>query len=307
MINRILITGASGFIGTHLLDVLKDRPFAVKCLARNKERSARFNEKGFEAVPGNVLDRESLKGCLAGVDTVVHLVGVIHARGEFTFERVHVDGTRNLVEEARGAGVKYFFYQSALGASPSSSSRFLSTKAEAEDIVKESGIPYTIFRPSLVVGERDGFTDKLKAFIRLGPVVPVAGDGNAKYQPLDVDDWVKCFVSVFGNKDAVGKTYEFGGPEHLTQNEIVSLMMETMGIKRTVVHLPVSFMRAGVPFLGLAHGLGRFIGRKIPAVTAEQLVLLGTDNICDVNSIKNLFGFDPITFREALKKYVTRG
>ncbi len=307
MIKSLFITGASGFIGTRLLEALKEGPYSIRCLARNRERAARFKEKGFEAVLGNILDRESLGACMEGIDAVVHLVGVIHARGEFTFERVHVTGTKNLVDAAIKAGGKHFFYQSSLGASLKSSSRFLSTKAEAEELVKGSGLTYTIFRPSLVVGEQDGFTDRLKTIIQMGPVVPVAGDGNAKFQPLDVDDWVKCFTTVFGSEDALGKTYEFGGPEHLTQNEIVSLMMETLGIKKTIVHLPVSFARAGVPFLGLARGLGRFIGRKIPAVTTEQLLLLGIDNICDVDSVRNLFGFDPITLREALKKFITRG
>jgi uncharacterized protein YbjT (DUF2867 family) len=307
MVKKLFITGGSGFIGNHLLESLKKKDFEIRCLARNPARAARFTEKGFEAHLGNVLDKGSLKDCLTGVDTVIHLIGIIEARGEFTFERVHVGGTENLVDEAKKAGVKHFFYQSSLGASLSSSSRFLTTKAEAEDIVKGSGIPYTIFRPSLVVGEHDGFTDKLKALIQLGPVVPVAGGGNAKFQPMDVDDWAKCFLSIMTGKDAIGKTYEFGGPEHLTQNEIVSLMMDAMGTKRRIVHLPVSFARAGVPFFGLAQGLGRFIGKKIPAVTAEQLLLLGIDNICDVNSVKNLFGFDPITFSEALKKFILQG
>ncbi len=307
MTNSLFMTGASGFIGTQLLEALKSKSFTTTCLARNRERAERFTSKGFKAVIGNILDRESLKTCLTGIDTVVHLVGIIHAKGEFTFERVHVTGTQNIVDEAKKAGVRHFFYQSSLGASLKSSSRFLRTKAEAEEIVKASGIPYTIFRPSLVVGEHDGFTEKLKAFIRLGPVVPVAGDGNAKFQPLDVEDWVRCFMKIFDSADAIGKTYEFGGPEHLTQNEMVSLMMESMEIRRSIIHLPVSFARAGVPFLGLAQGLGRFIGRQIPAVTAEQLMLLGIDNICDVSSVKNLFGFEPVPFREALKKYVSKG
>ncbi|HWR58698.1 MAG TPA: NAD-dependent epimerase/dehydratase family protein [Thermodesulfovibrionales bacterium] len=307
MAKTLFITGGSGFIGNHLLEALRKEDFGIRCLARNAARAVRFTEKGFEAHLGNVLDRESLNGCMAGVDTVVHLVGIIQVRGEFTFERVHVKGTENLVNEAVKAGVKRFFYQSSLGVSLSSSSQFLGTKAKAEDLVRESGIPYTIFRPSLVIGEQDGFTDRLKALIQLGPVVPVAGGGNAKFQPMDVDDWVRCFISVINKKDAIGKTYEFGGPEHLTQNEIVTLMMDAMGIKRRIVHLPVSFARAGVPFLGLAQGLGKFIGKKIPAVTAEQLLLLGIDNICDVNSVKNLFGFDPIAFKESIRKFIPKG
>jgi len=301
----IFVAGGTGFFGLRLISASKSDGFEVHCLARSAGRAALCREKGAEVVTGNILDRESLRGCLVGgIDMVVNLAGIIEDRGDVTFERIHVGGTRNLVEEAVNAGVKHFFYQSALGASLASPSRYQKTKAEAEEIVKKSGIPYTIFRPSLVIGEQDGLTERLKELVRLGPVVAVPGTGNAKFQPMDVDDWVKCFVTIIGNADALGKTYEFGGPEHLTYNELIIQLMEVMGITKTIIHLPMSFVRAGVPFIGIAQGLGKFLGRKIPTVTSEHLRLLGMDNICDVHSVENLFDFRPITFKESLRKFI---
>jgi NADH dehydrogenase len=300
----VFVTGGTGFIGRYLLFALKQAAYEIRCLARTSGRAAYCRDKGFEASIGNILEGETLKGSLDGVDMVVHLVGIIEDRGDITFERVHVGGTRNIVEEAKRAGVRCFFYQSALGASPNSSSRYQRTKAEAEEIVKKSGIPFTIFRPSLIIGEKDGFTEKLMELVRLGPVVAVPGDGNAKSQPMDVNDWVTCFMSVINRPDAMGKTYEFGGPEHLTYNEIVSQLMEVMGVKKPVVHMPMSFMRAGVPFVGIAQGLGKFLRKKVPSVTSEQLKLLSMDNVCDTTSVERLFGFRPITFRESLKKFI---
>lgn len=297
----IFIAGGTGFIGQHLLKALKEGGFKVRCLARTEERATLCRKSGFEAVTGDITDRESLRNSLDAVEMVIHLVGIIEERGEMTFRRVHVEGTRNLVDEAKRSGVKHFFYQSALGASLKSDAAYQRTKAEAEEIVKGSGIPYTIFRPSLVIGEGDGFTDKLKELFRLGPFVPIPGTGEARFQPLYVDDWVRCFLSILGSVEAIGKTYEFGGPEYLTYNEMVLQLMEVMGIKKPLIHLPISIAKMGVPFIGLGNKLGKLIGKKIPTVTAEQLMLLGRDNICEIDSVKRHFGFEPIKYKEALR------
>ncbi|GAB4417305.1 MAG: NAD(P)H-binding protein [Thermodesulfovibrionales bacterium] len=302
---KIFIAGGTGFIGQRLLMALKGKGYKIRCLARTEDRAALCKKSGFDAVVGDITDRESLRGCLEGIDMVVHLVGIIEDRGTMTFERVHVEGTRNLVDEAKGAGIKQFFYQSALGASLGSAARYQRTKAEAEEIVKGSGIPYTIFRPSLVIGENDGFTEKLREIVALGPVVPIPGDGMAKFQPIYVDDWVRCFLSIINNEDAIGKTYEFGGPEHLTYNEIVAQLMGAMGVKKPVLHLPMIFAKAGVPFIGISQKIGKLLGKQIPTATVEQLTLLGMDNICDVDSVEKNFGFKPITYREALKRFIT--
>ncbi len=299
----IFVTGGTGFIGRQLLNALEGK-YVIRCLARTSGRAALCKDKGFEAFTGNILDAETLRGSLEGVDMVIHLVGIIEDRGDMTFERVHVGGTKNIVEEAKRAGVSHFFYQSALGASLNSSSRYQRTKAEAEELVKKSGIPFTTFRPSVIIGAEDGFTKKLMELVRLGPVVTVPGDGNAKSQPMYVGDWVKCFMTIINNPEAAGKTYEFGGPEQLTYNEIVTQLMEVMGVKKPLIHMPMSFVRAGVPFIGLAQGLGKFLGKRIPSVTSEQLRLLSMDNICDTAAVEKLFGFRPITFKESLRKFI---
>src|SRR5208337_228159 len=189
-------------------------------LARSAEKGGICRKAGFDAAIGDITDRESLKGKLDNCDTVVHLVGIIEEKEGLSFHRVHVDGTENLVDEAKKAKVRHFFYQSSLGASPSSWSRYLKTKAEAEEIVRTSGIPYTTFRPSLIVGDGDEFTSKLKDLIASSPVVPVPGDGKAKFQPLYVGDWVKCFLKLFSSPSPIirdaSTVYELGGPDHLT-------------------------------------------------------------------------------------------
>lgn len=300
----IFIAGGTGFIGQHLLKALKQGNYAVRCLARTEERAELCRKTGLDAVTGDITDRESLKGKLKGIEMVVHLVGIIEEHAGMTFEKVHVEGTRNLVDEAKKAGVRHFFFQSALGASLKSDAVYQRTKAEAEEILRDSGIPYTIFRPSLVIGERDGFTEKLKELIRVGPFVPIPGTGKARFQPLYIEDWVRCFLGIMGRDEAIGKIYEFGGPEHLTYNELVMQLMEVMNIKKPLVHMPISLARIGIPFIGIGNKIGKIIGKKIPTVTAEQLMLLERDNICDIDSIKKLFGFEPIRYKDALRLFI---
>ncbi len=300
----IFIAGGTGFIGQHLLRALRERIYPVKCLVRTEERALLCRKRGFDVVLGDITDRESLGGVLHGVDMVVHLVGIIEEKGDMTFEKVHVEGTRNLIDEAKRAGVRHFFYQSALGASLSSDALYQRTKAKAEELVKNSGIPYTIFRPSLVIGKRDGFTERLKELISLGPFVPVPGTGKARFQPIYVGDWVRCFLSIIGKEDVIGKTYEFGGPEHLTYNELILQLMEIMGKKKPLIHMPLSIAKAGIPLMGLGNKIGSIIGKKIPTVTSEQLMLLERDNVCDIDSVRRFFGFEPIRYREALKLFI---
>ncbi len=304
----LLIAGGTGFIGGHLVESLGKSGHKVRCLMRSPGKSRVCKSAGFEAAPGDITDRESLKGKLDGCDSVVHLAGIIEEKGDATFERVHAEGTRNLVDEAQEAQVKYFFYQSALGASAAAQAQYLKTKAEAEEIVKTSGIPYTIFRPSLVAGEGDGFTERLKELINIGPVVPIPGDGATKFQPMYVGDWIRCFMAIFSDLSRVARhasrTYELGGPEHLTYNEIIARLMKAMGVNKPVMHIPLEIIKLSLPLSAISRGIGSLFGKKIPAVTHEQLELLQMDNICDKNSVEKAFGFVPMTYSEALKLFI---
>lgn len=302
------IAGGTGFIGKHLIRELAGRGLTARCLVRSMEKSKVCKKIGIKPALGDITDRESLEGKLDGCSIAVHLVGIIEEKAGMTFEKVHVKGSENLIDEAKKAGVRHLFYQSALGTSPTSWARYYKTKAEAEEIVRTSGIPYTIFRPSLVIGEGDGFTEKLKELINLSPFIPVPGHGSAKFQPIYVGDWVKCFMKKFSDVSDIARQqsqiYEFGGPEHLTYNEILAQLMEAMGINKSLVHLPLSMVKMSLPFSKISYGIGSVFGKKIPSVTLEQLNLLQSDNICDKDSVKKHFGFAPVTYRESLHMFI---
>jgi NADH dehydrogenase len=293
----IFVVGATGFIGSHLVRELKNHGHAVRCLARSEEKASRCVEQGFEARVGDITDRDSLREALDGVHTVVNLAGIIAERAGQSFEAIHVQGTENLLAEASRAGASHFIFQSALGAAAASNAHYHTTKARAEEAVRTSGIPYTIFRPSLVVGPGDGFTTKVQDIINApGPVIPVPGRGEARFQPIFVEDLVKCFLSVVENPGALGKTYELGGPDHLSYNHMVRDIAAAMGVEKKLMHIP----------MGLA-ALGTWILSKTPfsPATPEQLMLLDTDNICDKDTVRKNFGFDPLPFREALRRFIS--
>lgn len=307
---KFFIAGGTGFIGAHLVKALRSGKRSVRCLVRSQAKAARCKKAGFETAEGDITERDSLKGKLEGCEVVAHLVGLIEEKGGMTFQKVHVEGTENLVDEAKKAGIKHIFFQSALGASSSSWAKYYRTKAEAEEIVRTSGIPYTIFRPSLVIGEGDGFTEKLKELVSIGPVVPVPGNGNAKFQPIYVGDWVKCFLNIFSGQLPVvhrsSPVYEFGGPEHLTYNELVAQLMEAMRMGKPVMHIPMEVMKLSLPFSGISRSIGGLFGKRVPSVTREQLDLLQLDNICDEDAVEKNFGFTPLTYREALKLFIKK-
>lgn len=300
----IFIAGATGFVGKHLIEALREKGHPVRCLARSEKKAELCRSYGFEAVEGDITDRDSLRGALKGVKTVVHLIGIIQERRGVTFEKIHVEGTENLVDESKKAGAGHLFYQSALGASLNSPFKYTKTKAEAEEIIKASGIPYTVFRPSLIIGPGDRFTESIKELLGLGPVVPVPGNGESRFQPVYIEDWVRCLLKILDNPEALNRTFEFGGPEHLSYNEILKVMMEILGIRKSIVHLPLSLVKAVLPVSNLFGSLGRVLGINVPEVSAEQIGLLQVDNITGVDSVERLFGFKPLPFRDALSRFL---
>ncbi|MBF0506871.1 MAG: complex I NDUFA9 subunit family protein [Nitrospirae bacterium] len=307
------IAGGTGFIGSHLVTSLGEKGLQGRCLIRSLKSSgstAICKNAGFDTVVGDITNRESLKGKLDSCEIVVHLVGIIDEDQGISFEKVHVEGTDNLVNEAQRAKVRHFFYLSSLGASTSSWSRYLKTKAEAENIVRESGIPHTIFRPCIVVGKGDGFTAKLKDLISYSPVVPLPGEGKTKFQPIFVEDLIKCFIKLFSTQlpvaHPVSPVYELGGPEQLTYNEILFQLMEAMGSSKPVIHIPLEMVKLGLPLSKISRSVGSLFGKKIPSITGEQLRLLEIDNICDTDSVEKQFGFIPIRYKEALRLFVKK-
>lgn len=287
---RVLITGATGFVGGHLVKELVKRGHEVTVLVHKHPNTS----KGVALAKGDIHDSDSLEHACEKQDVVVHLVGIIQEKGDATFERTHVEGTKNMVKAAKAAGVKHFLYVSALGATPHSKSRYQLTKYEAELIVKQSNIPYTIFRPSIILGPEDKFANLLAGIVRVSPVIPMPPlFSRARIQPVYVDDLIACIVASL-EKKARNIIHEVAGPEVLTLQEFFDLVITVLGVKRLKIPIPDVLFHGTTPLL-------RLFGLPL---SKEQLTMLEESNVCDHTKIEKAFSLKLIPPGKALKGYL---
>ena len=291
----ILVTGGSGFIGRRVVARLADGGSGVRVLARG-QRPAELPSR-VEAVNADVLSGEGLTEAMSGIEKAVHTVAVIRESGGQTFEGVIRRGTERVVAAAKLAGVKKLVHVSAIGAQDNLTYPYLHAKWWAERAVASGGIKYTILRPSIVFGEGDEFMNALAGLVRYNPIVPVAGNGRAKFQPIWVEDLVTCIVACLDEDAHDGETLEVGGPEHLTYDEMVDIVKQALGKSRIKAHVPLALMRP------LAQVMEWVLPR--PPVTQEQLKMLALDNTTDTDSVTRSFGVQPRRLADSLD-YIKR-
>lgn len=270
---RVFVTGGTGFVGKAMVDKFLDRGHEVTLLSRHPGTSLREDDR-VHVAQGDVTDPVSLRAILkhAPFDAVVHLVGIIREKpGKgITYERMHVQGTRNVVEAAREAGVRRFLHMSANGANPDGTP-YQASKWRAEQIVKESDLQWSIFRPSLITGAGPGFDEQMADMIRKSPVVPVFGDGDYKVAPIARQDVTEAFANALESDRAAGKTFCLCGPEEFTFREYLQRLEAVMGKRKPLVRVPQGLM------LSAAGALERVPG--FPA-SREQLTMLFQGNTC---------------------------
>ncbi|TMK75104.1 MAG: NAD-dependent epimerase/dehydratase family protein, partial [Actinobacteria bacterium] len=230
-------------------------------------------------------------------DAVVHLVAII-AGGPGDFERIMVQGTRDLLAAAKAAGTGRWLQMSALGTNERSKDvvPYYGAKWAMEQDVKASGLEWTIFRPSFVFGREGGVLPQFVRQVRWSPLVPVVGDGERKLQPIWADDVAACFARALGSADATGRTFELGGPDRVTWNELYLRIARTLGKRRRLVHVPVELARTGA---ALAERL------PSPPVTRDMLTMLELeDNVTNDRSAAEVLGVETIGLDEQLRRAV---
>lgn len=254
-LQRALVAGGTGFIGSHLARRLVLEGYEVLIMSRHAGEGSSA-AGSLRRVPGDVLDLKGLVKTLRGVDVLVIAVQFPGAPVEKprlgqTYMRVDGQGTVNLVAAARTAEVKRIVYISGAGTRPGQRAPWFQAKLVAEEAVRESGIPYTIFRPSWVYGPEDRSLNQFAAFARRLPFVPVIGSGRTRVQPLLVDDLAESVAIALGKPAAVNQTYDIGGPQTLTMDEIIRTMLAAMGRRKPLLHAPAWLMKAAVAPLTL--------------------------------------------------------
>jgi uncharacterized protein YbjT (DUF2867 family) len=241
----ILVTGATGFVGGHVVRALRAAGRPVRCLVRDPRRAERLERAGCELAQGDMTDPPSLRAAVEGVDAVVHLVAIRQGR-EAQFERIMIRGTDELLLAAQGAGVRRFVHMSALGVNEQTRGLvpYYRAKWENEQAVQRSAIPYVILRPSFIFGSDGGILPTFRKLAKLAPVTPIIGTGEQRIQPIWAGDVAAHFVQALELDTATNRTFELGGPDVVSWNELWAKLKHALGVRRPSVHLPMGLARA---------------------------------------------------------------
>ena len=292
---RVLVTGATGFVGPYIVRRLVDEGHQVRVLERKRGSWQRAGLPCQEAVQGDVTDPASLARAVEGQEVVVHLVAIINGRPE-QFERVMSQGTRDLVAAAKEAGVQRFVLMSALGTSEETKDLvpYYRAKWAMERAVEGSGLEHVIMRPSFVFGRDGGALQQFLRIAKLAPVTPIVGPGTQRIQPIWVEDVAAYFAEAVVRPEAANRTFELGGPDVVTWNEFWARLKTSLGTKRPSVHLPFALMRVQAAVLERL---------PKPPVTRDQLTMLAAgDNIVTNSDAVDTFRLPLVALDEQLRR-----
>jgi NADH dehydrogenase len=278
----ILVTGATGFVGAEILRRASARGWRVRGLSRRPECAEELGRlPHVELFRSDVGDPVDLDEALEGVKTVIHLVGIIVATREQSFEKAHIVGTKTVLEATVRAGVRRYVHMSALGVEAGRGlSEYYRTKWAAEETVRASDVEATVLRPSIIFGPGDDFVNQLARVVRLSPVVPLPGGGTTRFQPVWVGDVAECFLQAARMDSTPQPVYDVVGPEILSLREIVNVLANAMGRRRKTVAVPIGPLRVGAAIAE------RVLPR--PPLTRDQLAMLAWDNTTDPESVARL-------------------
>jgi NADH dehydrogenase len=294
---RVLVTGGSGVIGEAAVRALLRRGHSVRLLARGAEGEARTWPEEVEARPGDVTAPESLRGAADGCDAVLHLVGIVdESPPAVTFERVNVQGTRHVVEEATRAGVPHLVYVSSLGADRGASP-YHKSKLAGEEAARTFGGRWVVVRPGNVYGPGDEVVSLLLRMVRTLPAVPVIAGGDQPFQPVWTDDVGEALAEAVERADLAGRTLDVAGPERTTMHDLLDRLARLTGRSPVRVPLPGPLASLGVK-------LAEAVGLPMP-INESQLTMLAEGNVIDApaeNALDGVLRVTPTPLDEGLRR-----
>jgi len=291
----ILVTGATGFVGGHVVGALRRAGQQVRCLVRDLRTAAKPELAGCELAEGNMTEPRSLASAVDGAECVVHLVAIRQGKHE-QFERIMSRGTRDLVVAAQEAGVRRFVLMSALGVAERTKDLvpYYRAKWEMEEAVEGSSIPFVIFRPSFVFGADGGILPTFRKLAKLAPVTPIVGSGTQRLQPIWADDVAAYFVRAVDGV-GTGMTFELGGPDVVSWNELWERLKTALGVRRPSVHVPMGLMR-----------LNALVTERLPGdvpLTRDLLKMMEAgDNIVADDAAAQTFALPLVPLDEQLRR-----
>lgn len=293
---QVFVTGSTGFVGNHVLNTLLDRGHQVRVLVRPGSEYKLKEPDKVEVITGDVTESADLIQGMKGCDAAIHLVGIIRAfpNKDITFERLHTEATANVIEAAKETEVPRLLHMSALGAREDGPTPYLRTKFAAEELVRQSGLNYVIFRPSLIFG-RGGEAIKMFGDMVKKYVVPIIGDGQYRFQPVSVNTVAQGFEKGLDPETAKDQTLDVGGPDNVTFDEIMDTLARVMGKSIVKIHMPVLPLRLATSALQHAPGY---------PLTTDQITMLLEGSTCDEKPFYELLGLEPIFLEQTLREAV---
>ncbi|MEX2145121.1 MAG: NAD(P)H-binding protein [Candidatus Spechtbacterales bacterium] len=243
---RVLVLGGTGFLGYYVLHALSQKNVSMGVMIRRKLDDIEIPMEGYETLIGNILDTKSVKEAVLKFkpDVIVNLVGIAsEKRHGITFRKVYVEGTKNFVDAAKEAGVKKIISVSTMGADKNGPTEYFKTKAESDDIIMNSGIAWTIFRPTIMFGWRSAFNSMIAKPARRLLFIPMIDGGYHKVQPVSASVLADAIADAcFGAGD--NSVYEVAGPEVITVKEATERVREAMKSSKPTMGVPLWLLRA---------------------------------------------------------------
>jgi uncharacterized protein YbjT (DUF2867 family) len=292
---KVLVTGGTGFIGSKVVHALRAREHNVRVLVRRPERATQLAAWGAELVAGDVTDPVSLRAAVEGCTHVVHLVSILKGSPS-DFQRVMTQGTKELLAASKEAGIERIVLMSALGTSETTKDTipYFASKWAMEQETARSGLEYTIFRPSFVFGSDGGALPLFIKQVRYSPVVTVIGSGVQRIQPIWVDDVAEYFARGVDEPKAANRTFEIGGPDVLTWNELYPKIAKVLGKRRRLVHVPPGLARTGAKLTQWAPGA--------PLTTDQIAMIEAGDNAVSRSDAVDTFQLPLVPLEEQIRR-----
>lgn len=295
----ILVTGASGFVGYNLVNALAGQQKRVRCLMRNEPAKINVCDKYIEVVRGDIRDTNAVDSAVKGVRQVVHLAAVIQNPDPEVVCQVNREGTKNLVEASRRHGIEQFVFFSTLNVTLSKKNWYSKSKEEAEDIVRKSGLNFTVLRPSVIYGNGDeGTIARLVHAVKNRKVIYLLGNGKYKLQPIYIDDVIKAICETLNNsykfKD---RTLFLVGEEIISYTGLVDVISEIIGVKKYKCHIPLSVMDIIIKVFSLFSKKGIELEDKLKTYPCDKI-------IADKLLQKNIFPLCVTPLKEGLSRYI---
>ncbi len=296
---KVLVAGGTGFLGRAIVSQLLADGHDVGVLSRSQHPSDPIDSRAHWE-QGDVVEATTLEGKLAGYDAVVDAVQfpnspIENPKKGYTFERIDLGGTKNLVDAARSQCVAHFIGLSGVGSAEKALYHWQRFKWWEEEHIRNSGVAYTIFRPSWVYGPRDVSLNRFLAFGRFLPFIPVIGNGKTRINPLFVGDLARHVSAALQIPEAREEVFEIGGPDVLTMDEIVRTALRTAGKRRFLLHQPKVLMK-----------LVGSVAQHLPGrpLTPDAIDFITMDGIADTSKLTAVFGLPLTPLGEALETYL---